>query len=255
MFYELLTGELPFRGPVTAVVSQILTKKPKPPSQLRPGLDPRIEAACLKMIAKRRNDRFASMRAVADELATILRSPLDPLQSQGGRSPTDKTSAIVAEARGLMGRHDYERAMQLLERIPEGDRDDTVAKLRDKVRDLNDEVTFLLVEIDEAMELGDAPTALAKTARLAELKPGHARIREIRERFPDDALPGEGLNTGWQATMWVLGAMFVLGIVGILFNRFLEGTYLIGIAILSALVALAYWLGAARVQRQRNKRW
>jgi serine/threonine protein kinase len=256
MFYELLTGELPFRGPVTAVVSQILTKRPKPPSQFRPGLDPRIEAACLKMITKRRNERFASMRAVADELAALLRGPLDRSRSVTNNwSPTIETRAIVAEAKRWLDRHDYERAVQLLQRIPETVRDDAIHKLLDKARDLNDEVTFLLVEIDEAVELGDAPTALAKTVRLAELKPGHPRIREIRERFPHDAPPSEGLKTGWLMTIWVLAAIFVLGVVAVLFDKFLAGTYLIGIALFSALVALAYWLGAARVQWQRKTRW
>ena len=42
---------------------------------MRAGLDPRIEAACLKMMAKNPAERFASLSAVAEELATILRIP------------------------------------------------------------------------------------------------------------------------------------------------------------------------------------
>ncbi len=45
------------------------------PSQMRPDLDPRIEAVCLKMLAKKPSERFASLKAVADELAAILKSP------------------------------------------------------------------------------------------------------------------------------------------------------------------------------------
>ena len=71
ILYELLTGQLPFRGSIAAVMGQILTKEPTPPSQLRPDLDPRIEAVCLKMMAKKPSERFASMKAVADELAAI----------------------------------------------------------------------------------------------------------------------------------------------------------------------------------------
>ena len=52
ILYEMLTGQLPFRGSLTAVMAQILTKEPTPPSQLRPDLDLRIEALCLKMLAK-----------------------------------------------------------------------------------------------------------------------------------------------------------------------------------------------------------
>ena len=75
ILYELLTGQLPFHGSVMAVMGQILTKEPPRPSQLRPEMDQRVETVCLKMMAKTPSERFASLKAVADELATILKSP------------------------------------------------------------------------------------------------------------------------------------------------------------------------------------
>ncbi|HUE15757.1 MAG TPA: bifunctional serine/threonine-protein kinase/formylglycine-generating enzyme family protein [Planctomycetaceae bacterium] len=75
ILYELLTAQLPFRGSVMAVMGQILVKEPPRPSQLRPEMDQRVETVCLKMMAKTPSERFASLKAVADELATILQSP------------------------------------------------------------------------------------------------------------------------------------------------------------------------------------
>ena len=75
ILYELLTGQLPFHGSVMAVMAQILTKEPPRPSQLRLEMDQRVETVCLKMMAKTPSERFASLKAVADELATILKSP------------------------------------------------------------------------------------------------------------------------------------------------------------------------------------
>jgi eukaryotic-like serine/threonine-protein kinase len=75
ILYELLTSELPFAGPMITVMRLIPTKEPTPPGQLRRDLDPRIEAMCLKMMSKKSSDRFASMTAVADEIATILENP------------------------------------------------------------------------------------------------------------------------------------------------------------------------------------
>ncbi len=75
ILYELLTGQLPFRGSLSAVMAQIITKNPTPPSQLRPDLDLRIEALCQKMLAKDSAKRFASLAAVAEEIAAILRNP------------------------------------------------------------------------------------------------------------------------------------------------------------------------------------
>jgi serine/threonine protein kinase len=76
IFYELLTGDLPFRGTVSAVIHQISTKEPEPPSRLRPDLDPRIEAVCLKMMAKQSQDRFPSLESVAEELEAISQAPV-----------------------------------------------------------------------------------------------------------------------------------------------------------------------------------
>ena len=52
ILYELLTGRLPFSGSGLAVAGQILTETPLPPSTHRSGLDPALEAICLKAMAK-----------------------------------------------------------------------------------------------------------------------------------------------------------------------------------------------------------
>ena len=57
------------------MIGQILSKQPTPPSQLRADLDPRIEAVCLKMMAKNPADRFASLTAAAEELAALIEHP------------------------------------------------------------------------------------------------------------------------------------------------------------------------------------
>ncbi|HUE16972.1 MAG TPA: protein kinase, partial [Planctomycetaceae bacterium] len=85
ILYELLTAQLPFCGSVIAVMGQILTKEPPRPRDLRPDLDSRIEAACLKMMAKRPSERFASLKEVADELTAILESPASKPTSDTAR--------------------------------------------------------------------------------------------------------------------------------------------------------------------------
>jgi formylglycine-generating enzyme required for sulfatase activity/predicted Ser/Thr protein kinase len=75
ILYELLTGQVPFVGSLASVMGQIVSKEPTPPSRYCPDLDPRIDAVCLKMLAKNPADRFPSLSAVADELAAIVRNP------------------------------------------------------------------------------------------------------------------------------------------------------------------------------------
>ena len=70
--YHLLTGSLPFRGSIQAVIAQILFQAPMPPNVLRPGLDPRLEAICLKAMARKPEDRFADGRGLAAALTAWM---------------------------------------------------------------------------------------------------------------------------------------------------------------------------------------
>jgi formylglycine-generating enzyme required for sulfatase activity/serine/threonine protein kinase len=68
ILYELLTGDVPFHGPLPALVAQTLFEEPTPPSQKRPDLDPRLEAVCLQALAKEPARRHADMVAFAAAL-------------------------------------------------------------------------------------------------------------------------------------------------------------------------------------------
>lgn len=68
ILYELLTGRPPFRGALGELMAQITSALPAPPAQFRPGLDPALEAICLKALAKKPAERFASMQEFAHAL-------------------------------------------------------------------------------------------------------------------------------------------------------------------------------------------
>jgi predicted Ser/Thr protein kinase len=68
ILYELLTGRRPFGGEMLRVLSQIQLDEPPSPRDLRPDLDPRLEAICLRAMAKRPEDRYATMADFADAL-------------------------------------------------------------------------------------------------------------------------------------------------------------------------------------------
>jgi hypothetical protein len=74
IMYELLTACRPFTGQEAVILGQILFIEPVPPSGHRPDLDPQIEAICLKAMAKRPEDRFASMSELAGALGDYLRT-------------------------------------------------------------------------------------------------------------------------------------------------------------------------------------
>jgi serine/threonine protein kinase len=82
ILYELLTGCLPFSGPVMALYGQILHADAEPPSALRPGLSAGLDAVCLNAMAKKPSQRFASMSEMAAALegtgSTIATRPPRP---------------------------------------------------------------------------------------------------------------------------------------------------------------------------------
>jgi serine/threonine-protein kinase len=69
VLYELLTGRVPFEGeaPVSIALKHV-SEHPVPPSQLRPGIPPAIEAVVLRALEKDPAHRYQS----ADEFITAL---------------------------------------------------------------------------------------------------------------------------------------------------------------------------------------
>jgi eukaryotic-like serine/threonine-protein kinase len=94
ILYETLTGRRPFVGKQTEVFRQICNDNPAPPSMHRPGLDPRLDAICLKAMAKRPEDRFTSMAAFAAELAKLVEKPPPPPPPP--KQPRGRLAAIAA---------------------------------------------------------------------------------------------------------------------------------------------------------------
>ena len=85
VLYELLAGQLPFLGPPPVVMAQILGAIPLPPKDLRPNLDPGLEAVCLKAMASEIEDRYASMADLAKALEPFARgrSKASPSEPEG----------------------------------------------------------------------------------------------------------------------------------------------------------------------------
>jgi serine/threonine protein kinase len=103
ILFELLTGQVPFVGSLASVMGQIVSKAPTPPSRYRPALDPRIDALCLKMLAKNPADRFPSLSAVADAIAAIVRNPsVRPASKPNSRSSRMGLALAAGAVIGLL---------------------------------------------------------------------------------------------------------------------------------------------------------
>src|SRR5205085_8547594 len=67
--YSMLTGKAPFTDPDhQMVLKQVAHGEFPPPRQVRPEVAPALEAICLKAMALRPEDRYATPRALADDI-------------------------------------------------------------------------------------------------------------------------------------------------------------------------------------------
>ena len=89
IFYEMLAGRVPFTGSVRELVRDHLEAPPLPPSSVRPGLDPRLDALCLKALEKHPADRYRTAKEFAAALSDYLKG-----RTPGGR---DRPRAAAVE--------------------------------------------------------------------------------------------------------------------------------------------------------------
>ncbi len=73
VLYEMLAGELPFRGNPRMLLLQVLHDEPRPPRSLNDRVPRDLETVCLKAMAKAPARRYASARDFADDLRRYLR--------------------------------------------------------------------------------------------------------------------------------------------------------------------------------------
>ena len=70
--YELLCGEVPFAGPVELVIFHAMHTPARPLRDAHPEIPAQLEAICLKALSKKPEERYASCRELAEDLARWL---------------------------------------------------------------------------------------------------------------------------------------------------------------------------------------
>ncbi|HMO14568.1 MAG TPA: WD40 repeat domain-containing serine/threonine protein kinase [Pirellulaceae bacterium] len=72
VLYEMLTGEVPFKGPSMVVLRKVIGDEPPRPRELRPAIPRDLETICLKAMSKARESRYRTAGEFADDLRRFL---------------------------------------------------------------------------------------------------------------------------------------------------------------------------------------
>lgn len=113
VFYELLTGAVPFRGETFGEqVERICEHDPVLPRRLNPDVPGELQNVCLKALEKKPADRYATAREMADDLERFLAGePVLAAPSSYSRLMSGKISQHLRELEGWRRDHilsDYE---------------------------------------------------------------------------------------------------------------------------------------------------
>ncbi len=105
--YYLLTGRPPFEGELGAVLSAVKRGEFTQPRQVDATVDQALEAICLKAMALRPAERYASPKALADDLERWMADePVsawrEPLSRRGRRWAKRHRTAVTATAVALL---------------------------------------------------------------------------------------------------------------------------------------------------------
>jgi serine/threonine-protein kinase len=187
--YMLLTGRAPFLGSDRAVVASMVRSGEFPtPRQVKPSLDLAINAICLKAMALNPENRYATPRALAEDLERwmadqpVMALPKEPFSTRRSRWIRHHRSLIsnaaVILVLSVVGLAVF--SWKLAEQI--------VQKEQALVRSARQR-DMLLREWSESLKLASQRLAAfpgSETIRLELAQKAVAGYEKLRELFPDD---------------------------------------------------------------------
>ena len=105
--YCILTGQAAFDGDIGAVIHAVRQGDFRPPRQLVPEIDPAMQAICMKAMAHARADRYATPRALAEDIERWMADqPIsgwrEPLSRRARRWARRHRTAVAAAAAAIL---------------------------------------------------------------------------------------------------------------------------------------------------------
>ena len=202
VLYWLITGQTPFSGPHIAVITQVIKSSPAKPSSIREGTDLRLEAICLKAMAKHPKDRYNNCRSFAEDLQRFCKGEevkAKPVNFWiralrfGQRHPRE--SLLIATMLGIFGillslsLTGIARSTSLARTVDESRR--TAEIELEKQRQLEADLQTKLNEVEQAKALAIAAKekaeikqqeTLAASQRMKQMQASNASLELVNEK-------------------------------------------------------------------------
>ena len=203
--YELLTGNLPFRGRTPqSVAFAHVHREPPPPRSIRPDIPEAVEAVVLRQMSKRLSQRYSSAGAFVKALSDAIRS--DALLV-GIRDALNLGDVVTAEER-----------LADLEALGVDDR--IVADARRRISDRQNALTSVRgLDVTNPSTAMTAPSTLTKR----EIEAPAALHTEPRQAIDgrsasETGAVGTARGSGSRLTLLALAALIVVGVLAALFR-------------------------------------
>jgi formylglycine-generating enzyme required for sulfatase activity/serine/threonine protein kinase len=186
LLYELLTGELPFRGSKQMILFQVLSEEPRPPRKINDKVPRDLETVCLRALAKEPGRRYATARELADDLRLFLKG--EPVKAR----PIGATERLVRWVR----RRPSQAALMTLSVITltgavigalvfgwqaeQGRRKEE--SLRKELAEKTEKYLDGLLSLSQRdMEAGLFDVAIGRLTTVVELRPGDTNASQLRQ--------------------------------------------------------------------------
>jgi serine/threonine protein kinase len=104
VFYQLLTGQLPFKGPnMASIMYQITAEDPKPPTDYNPKLSRKVVSIIKRALEKTLKKRYQTAEQMGDDLHLVLQSMDADPELKGEEIMTFEDGDLHPEAAEISG--------------------------------------------------------------------------------------------------------------------------------------------------------
>ncbi len=199
MLYELLCYQGAFHGENhAALMMNIMTKEPRPLSEMMLGCPQEVEAVVARMLRKEASERYQTMEDVLLDLEPIWR-----------RIQLETVSQLVAKSQELVNAQEFPKAQELLRKALQIDTSNTQAKtLLEKVNaqirrsSILPKVNTRLTKARSLLDAGRWQDAKAEAEAALQLdstyEPALELLRQVQEAAEHERRLQEGLQTSKQ---------------------------------------------------------